>query len=160
VRLWRLDLSGADLDLVADALVLAPDAESATEAVLSHDRAFGDDLVSAVRSAQELRYQGPRVLDLHMWADDAPAQDGDHKAPCPWRVPYRDGLFHRPVGAALVLAASAAEAEQLVVDADPFEGHPFYGVPAEYGPAEPFIPKRPYVVFVNLDWPTDKDEKQ
>ena len=159
MTLWRLDLCGDDPDLVAHALVLAPDAESATEAVLSHEREFGDGLVIAVRRAQELRYQGPRVLDLHMWADDAPAQDGDHTAPCPWRVPMRDGLFHRPEGAALVLAASAAEAEQLVVEADPLEGQPFYGVPAEYGPAEPFIPKRPYVISINFDWPTDDSEE-
>lgn len=56
-----------------------------------------------------------------------------------WKVTYRDGLHHRPEGAALVVAESASEARAVVEAADPFEGRPFYGVPAVYDRAERFV---------------------
>jgi hypothetical protein len=140
MRLWRLELSG-DSGLLADALVLAPDPAAAANAVMSSVNEHRDQPVRAVRTIHEVDLGASRVLDLHMPNTDVAADRAHHAAPRTWRVPYRDGRFHRPAGAALVVADDAPAAEELVAAADPFEGQPFYGVPAEYGPAEPFAPR-------------------
>ena len=92
-------------------------------------------------------------MDLSV-PDPAISAPGVHEgAPLLWRVPYDDGLFQRSAGAALVIADDAASARALVIDADPFEGQPPYGVAAVYGHAEPFVPTSPYVFWIDLDWP-------
>jgi hypothetical protein len=78
-----------------------------------------------------------------------PGASGD--GPTLWRVHWNDGLFHRSPGASLVAAADAISALRLVIDKDPFEGHPPpYGVPPAYGPVVRFAPAKPVLLWAEL----------
>jgi hypothetical protein len=156
VRLWEVELVDEN-GLRAWSLVLASDATSAGAsalATLKEDGEFTTARVAAAREAQ--RHQ--RIVDLHM-PNAATSAVGTHGLrPKLWKVPYDDGLFQRSAGAALVIADDAATARALVIEGDPFEGRPPYGVPAVYGDAEALVPTSPYVFWIDLDWPDEAEE--
>jgi hypothetical protein len=113
---------------------------------------WGDHPVQRVVAAHEV-FEPPEILDLDMPDPDMKlAASPPPTVPQVWKVTYSDGLFHRSEGASLVVAGSADAAVAIVAAADPFEGHPPYGVPAEYGPAERFSPEDPYVIWIEFDW--------
>jgi hypothetical protein len=147
VRLWHLDLRSDDW---TEARVLAPDAIAAGEAFLSYVawvyEDFGDPPTLEMRAVAEVDLGSAQVVDLHMRDPGVNGTGAGEDGPKLWKVTYRDGLHHRPEGAALVVAESASQARALVEAADPFEGRPFYGVPAVYDRAEPFVPEHPYVL--------------
>lgn len=152
MRLWCLRLMGTPECSFA-ALALAPDADAAATTVLAHV-ANWDDSVDEVLSVEEVIDPMP-ILDLDMPEPDVesavePAAEG----PSLWRVRWNDGLFHHSAGASLVVAESAIDALRMVLEADPFEGQPPYGVPAAFGPVERFAPIIPYVIRVQIDEPS------
>jgi hypothetical protein len=150
--LWRVELSGAE-GLTANAFVLAPDAELATEVAVADPAPELGSLRGV--AIHEL---GPtsEILDLHMDVGDVeldPAQSTD--GPTLWKLHWNDGLFHRSPGASLVAEGDAVSALRLVIDEDPFEGQPPYGVPPAYGPVVRFAPTNPIVLWTELDWVDD-----
>jgi hypothetical protein len=96
-----------------------------------------------VQAVVEVDLASMPIIDLHMRDADVRGTGSPSRI---WKVTYRDGLYRRAEGASLVVADTAPEAAALVEAADPFEGKPFYGVPAVHDSAEPFSPKDPYVL--------------
>ena len=153
MRFWRVELFGAD-GLIAKAFVLAPDAEEAREVAAADPDQDFDSPLRAV-SVHELEPTS-EIVDLHMDDGDVeldPAESAD--GPTLWKVHWNDGLFHRSSGASLVAEADALSALRLVIEEDPFEGQPPYGVPPAYGPVVRFAPAKPIVLWIDLGWVDD-----
>lgn len=153
MQVWNVDLSGAD-GLLATALVLAPDAAAAVDAAVADPN--WEDPSSLTILAVDERLDSQEILELDMPDSEVRlAATPPAIGPTLWKVNWNDGLFHRSAGASLVAAPDAISALRLVLDADPFEGQPPYGVPASYGPVEQFTPADPLIVRIDLDWTDD-----